>query len=80
MRIYIDDIGMEFCIEKCVMRSGKQQMPEGIKLPNQEKIRTLGEEENYKYLGILEADSTKQEEIKEKIKKNTPGERETTRN
>ena len=27
---------------------------EGIELPNQEKIRTVSEKENYKYLGIVE--------------------------
>ena len=32
------------------MKSGKEQITEVIKLPNQERIRTLGEEENYKYL------------------------------
>ena len=38
-------------------------------LPNQDKIRTLGENETYKYLGILEADSIKQVEMKDKIQK-----------
>ena len=33
------------------------------------KIRTLREKETYKYLEILEADTIKQVEIKEKIKK-----------
>ena len=33
-----------------------------MKLPNQDKIRTLGENETYKYLGILEADTIKQAE------------------
>ena len=33
---------------------------EGRGLPNQESIRTLGEKENYKYLGILEVDIIKQ--------------------
>ena len=28
--------------------------------PNQDKIRTLGEKETYKYLGTLEADTIKQ--------------------
>ena len=37
--------------------------------PNRKKIRTLGEKETYKYLGILEADMIKQLEVKEKIKK-----------
>ena len=40
-----------------------------MEIQNQDKIKTLGEKETYKYLGILEADIIKQEEIKEKIKK-----------
>ena len=46
------------------MKSGKWQMIEGIELPNQERMRTLGEKETNKYLGILEADTIKQVEIK----------------
>ena len=41
----------------------------GIELPNQDKIRTILEKETYKHLGILVADSIKQNEMKEKIKK-----------
>ena len=48
---------------------GKQHMMEGIELPNQDKIRTLEEKETYKYGGILEADSIKQVEMKEKFLK-----------
>ena len=69
MRIYSQDIEMEFGIEKCailIIRGGKQHMIEGIELPNQEKIRMLGEKEFFKYLGILEADTIKQMEMKEK--------------
>ena len=40
-----------------------------MELPNQDKIRTPGEKETYKYLSILEADTIKQVEMKEKIKK-----------
>ena len=40
-----------------------------MKLPSQDKIRKLGEKETYKYLGILEADTIKQVEMKDKIKK-----------
>ena len=47
------------------IKSEKRQMTEGIELPNQEKIRTIGEKEIYKYLGILEA-GTKQADMKEK--------------
>ena len=40
-----------------------------MELPNQDKIRMLGVKETYKYLEILEADTIKQEEMKENIKK-----------
>ena len=69
VRIYSYDAGMEFGIEKCamlVMKSGKRHMTEGIKLPNQVVIWMLGEKETYKYSGILEADTIKQVEMKEK--------------
>ena len=47
-------------------------MNEGMELPNQDKIRTLGENETYKYFGILEADSINQVEMKVKIQKEYP--------
>ena len=40
-----------------------------MELPNQDKFRTLAENEIYKYLGILEADTIKQVEMKNKIQK-----------
>ena len=40
-----------------VTKNGKRHITEGIKLPNREKIRN---KEIYKYLEILEADTTKQ--------------------
>ena len=52
-----------------VMKSGKRRMTDGMKLPNQDKIKTLAENETYKYLVILEADIIKQVEMKEKIQK-----------
>ena len=72
VRIYSRDIGIEFGIEKCtilIMKSGKRQLTDGMELPNQDKIKTLAENETYKYLGILEADAIKQVEMKEKIQK-----------
>ena len=51
------------------MKSGKRKITAGIELLNHERIRTLGEKENYKYLGILEADTTKQAEMKKKNRK-----------
>ena len=40
---------------------------EGTTLLNQESLRTFGEKKNNRYLGILEADSLKLAEMKEKI-------------
>ena len=50
------------------MKSGKRHLTDGIKLPNKDKIRTLGEKETYKYLGILEADTIKPVEMYEKVR------------
>ena len=72
VRIFSQDIGTEFGIEKCAMldmKSGKRHMTDEMELPNCDKIRTLGENETYQYLGILEADTIKQVEIKDKIRK-----------
>ena len=61
-----------------IMKSRKRHMTDGVELPNQEKIRTLGEKETYKYSRILEADTIKQVEMKKKkIKKSISGERES---
>ena len=63
---------MEFGIGKCnltVMKSGKRHLTEGIELPNQDKIRTLVENETNKYLGILEADIINQVKMKKQNSK-----------
>ena len=72
VRIYSQDIGIKFGIEKCamlVMKSGKRHMSDGMELPNHDRIRTLEENETYKYLGILEADIIKQVQMKDMIRK-----------
>ena len=51
------------------MNSGKRHLTDGMELPNQDKIRTLREKVAYKCWEILEADTIKQEEMKEKNKK-----------
>ena len=51
------------------MKSRKRESAEGIHLSNQESIRTLGEKESSKCLGTLEADTIKQAEIKEAMRK-----------
>ena len=41
VRIYSQDIGIEFGIEKCtvlIMKNGKRHMTDGMELPNQEKL------------------------------------------
>ena len=71
VRIYSQDIGMEFGIEKfamLVMKSGKRHMTDGMELSNHDKIRTLGKNETYKFLGILEADTIRQVLMKDKIR------------
>ena len=50
------------------IKSGKRHPTDGMEQPNQDKIRTIGEKETYKYLGIFEADTIKPVEMKEKIK------------
>ena len=63
---------MEFGIEKCamlIMKSGKRHLTDRMELPNQDKIRTLGEKETYKYLGILEADTIKRENERKNSKR-----------
>ena len=82
VKIYTQYIGMEFGIEKCamlVMKSGKWHLTNGMKLLNQDKIRTLEEKEIYKYFGILEADIIKQVEMNDKIQKEYLRTKKTTR-
>ena len=51
------------------MKSGKRHFMDEMELPNQDKVRTLGEQKTYKYLGILVTGTIKQQEMKEKVKK-----------
>ena len=41
------------------MKRGKRHLTDGMELPNQDEIRTLGEKETSKYLGILDNDAIK---------------------
>ena len=50
VRIYSQDIGMEFDLEKfamLVIKSGKRHLMDAMELPNQDKIWTLGKKETY---------------------------------
>ena len=52
-----------------VMKSCKRHMTDGLELPNHDRIRTIEEKKTYKYLGILEADTIKQVQMKDTIRK-----------
>ena len=67
VRIFSEDIGMEFVTEKCamfVMKKGKILKSVGIELPAGKVIKSLQGGESYKYLGILEADKFLEEKMK----------------
>ena len=65
---FTEDIGMEFGIKKCgilVLKRGKVDKvnSRGLNVLNRKLMKTIDEEE-YKYLGILEYDKLKEEEMK----------------
>ena len=67
LRVFSEDVGMEFGIEKCamlVMEKGKTVKSVGTELPNGKVIKSLQKGESYKYLGILEADKFLDEKMK----------------
>ena len=56
IRVFSEDVGMEFGIEKfvmLVMEKGKTVKSVGIELQNGKVIKSLQEGESYKYLGYL---------------------------
>ena len=62
---------MEFRLPKCavlIMKRGKVVKSEGISMPDGKMMKNI-EEGGYKYLGILEANGVKHEEMKDQIKK-----------
>ena len=75
--IYNQDIWIEFGIEKfamLVMKNGKRHLTDGMELPNEDKIRTLSENETYKYLGSWRLTPSNKWKWKTKPKKNISGE------
>ena len=71
VRIFSEDIGMEFGIQKCAMvkviRGHIVESP-GIALPNGAEIRSLEKSEGYKYLGTLQSDDIKNKDMKQMTK------------
>ena len=72
VRVFSEDIGMEFGIEKCVMlkmEKGKIVKSFGIELPDGKVVKLLHERESYNYLGILEADKFLEQKMKLNVSK-----------
>ena len=72
VRIFSEDIGMQFGIDKCAMlvrKKGRIVKSDGIQLPNDKVIKTLEEGQSYKYLGLLEAGEVMVNGMKDKVKK-----------
>ena len=79
VRIFSKDINMEFGIQKCallVLKRGKSVKTEGIQLQDNSFIRSLEYDENYKYLGVLQANEVNGSEMKKLWVRNTKGESE----
>ena len=72
VRIFSDDSGMEFGLDKCATITTKRGKPvemERATLAEGNEISALEEDGEYKYLGILEADDFKHEKMREIVKK-----------
>ena len=71
VRVFSNDIGMEFGVEKCAvltMKKGKMANSDGIALPNKTTMKGLKEGDRYKYLGVIQINRTKHYDMKEKVK------------
>ena len=71
VRIFSDDIGMEFGLDKCgilVLKRGKVIRSDGVELPNGENMKEI-DLEGYKYLGVLQYDEIQNKTMKEKVKR-----------
>ena len=70
VRVFSDDIRMEFGLSKCavlIMKRGKVVRREGIDMPDGNIMKCVEEGNGYKYLGILEANGIKHNEMKDKV-------------
>ena len=70
VRIFSDDVGTVFGLDKCavlVLKRRKIFRTEGIELPGGKCMRVVNLD-GYKYLGVLQLDSIKNGEMKEKVK------------
>ena len=71
VRIFSEDIKMEFGLSKCgvlTIKRGKVVESDGLCMPDGTMMKNI-EEGGYNYLGILEADGIKHDEMKKQLKK-----------
>ncbi|XP_066950850.1 uncharacterized protein [Macrobrachium rosenbergii] len=71
VRIVSGDIRMEFGIEKCALvniQKGKMTKAEGIRILEGNSIKHI-DETRYKYLGIIEGEDIKRQDMKDMIRK-----------
>ena len=71
VHIFSTDIGMEFALRKCgvvTLKRGKIARCEGVELPDGEVMKEVGQE-GYTYLGMVELDKIKENEMKVKMTK-----------
>ena len=67
VKVISQDVGIQFGVKKCgvaIMKRGKLVESKGIDLGNGESIKAI-DLEGYRYLGILEANKIKENEMKE---------------
>ena len=72
VRVFSEDIRIEFGIEKCamlIMEKGKIVKSVGVELPDGKVMKLLQEGESYRYLGILEAYRFLEEKMKLNVSK-----------
>jgi hypothetical protein len=72
VRIVSEDIGMTFGLDKCakvVMKRGKLVTGGDLVMSDGERIKEVEEGVGYKYLGILQADNIKSQDVKDQVKK-----------
>ena len=72
VRIFSNDIAMEFGLSKCshvTMKAGKLVSVGGMELSSGKVIPEPESDKGYKYFGILEADDIMHTDMKDKIKK-----------
>ena len=70
VRVFSNDIGMEFGVEKCTvltMKKRKMATSDETALPNKTTMKVLKEGDSYEYFGIIQTGGTKHHEMKEKI-------------